>query len=214
MSPSDDVTVLIQRLKKGDREAVGLLWERYVRRLLGLARKKLGSFARGAADEEDVALSAFKSFCLRAEKDAFARLEDRDDLWQILALITTRKVADLLARESAAKRGGGRVCGESAVGAADGSGDGQGMDQVPGRELSPAEVAELVDEYRQMLKELGDDTERQVAVWKLEGYTNKEIAERLECSVSTVERKLGLIRDAWRGRNEHGDGRDGAARIS
>src|SRR5262249_48736268 len=66
MSPSDEVTLLIQRLKRGDREAAAWLWEGYVRRLLGLARKKLGTFPRRAADEEDVALSAFNSFCLRA----------------------------------------------------------------------------------------------------------------------------------------------------
>jgi DNA-directed RNA polymerase specialized sigma24 family protein len=36
-----------------------------------------------------------------------------------------------------------------------------------------------------------------VATWKLEGYTNDEIAARLGCVTSTVERKLARIRTMW-----------------
>jgi DNA-directed RNA polymerase specialized sigma24 family protein len=36
-----------------------------------------------------------------------------------------------------------------------------------------------------------------VATFKLEGYTNEEIADRLGCVVSTVERKLARIRGKW-----------------
>ena len=32
---------------------------------------------------------------------------------------------------------------------------------------------------------------------KLDGWTNTEIAERLDISVRTVQRKLDLIRDRW-----------------
>ena len=42
---------------------------------------------------------------------------------------------------------------------------------------------------------------RNVAVWKLEGYTSEEIAPRLKGgegrSLATVERKLALIRTLW-----------------
>ena len=34
-------------------------------------------------------------------------------------------------------------------------------------------------------------------LWKLEGYTNPEIAEQLECTLRTVERKLERIRAYW-----------------
>jgi DNA-directed RNA polymerase specialized sigma24 family protein len=214
MSPDDDVTGLIRRLKNGDREAAGCLWETYVRRVIGLARKKLRSHPRRAADEDDVAQCVFYSFCWRAEQDGFAELEDRDDLWQILALITTRKVADLVTRETAPKRGGGKVGGHSAFPGSDDSSAGPGIEQMPGRELSPAETAELVEEYRHMLDELGDDRLRQVARWKLEGHTNEEIAEQLECAVSTVERKLVLIRDVWKGRMSQDGDCNGQARIS
>jgi DNA-directed RNA polymerase specialized sigma24 family protein len=47
------------------------------------------------------------------------------------------------------------------------------------------------------LGRLGDDTLRQVALLKLEGYENAEIAARLNCALRTVERKLNLIRALW-----------------
>jgi DNA-directed RNA polymerase specialized sigma24 family protein len=90
--------------------------------------------------------------------------------------------------------------------------NGPGIEQVSGRERSPAEIAELNEEYRRILDELGDDVLRRVACWKVEGRTNDEIAERLECSVATVERKVALIRDIWRDRNGRAGSRDRPAR--
>jgi DNA-binding CsgD family transcriptional regulator len=44
---------------------------------------------------------------------------------------------------------------------------------------------------------LGDESLCQVAVCKMEGCTNDEIAERLDCSRRTVARKLETIRIIW-----------------
>ena len=51
--------------------------------------------------------------------------------------------------------------------------------------------------YVGAFKTLEDDGLRQIAVWKMEGYENDEIARRLGCGVRTVERKLGVIRAIW-----------------
>ncbi|MBI1915085.1 MAG: hypothetical protein HYS12_10160 [Planctomycetes bacterium] len=80
MSSAGDVTRWLQQLKAGDHDAVQPLWERYFRRLVGLARDRLRKLPRRTADEEDVALSAFDSFCRRAEEGRFPRLDDRDGL--------------------------------------------------------------------------------------------------------------------------------------
>jgi hypothetical protein len=48
-----------------------------------------------------------------------------------------------------------------------------------------------------LLDLLGDKTLRQVAVWKMEGYGNHEIANKLACSLRTVARKLEAIRILW-----------------
>ena len=42
-----------------------------------------------------------------------------------------------------------------------------------------------------------DGPHRQVALWKMEGLTNAEIAGRLDVTPRTVERKLGRIRTLW-----------------
>ena len=50
-----------------------------------------------------------------------------------------------------------------------------------------------------MLARLRDPLLRQLAVWKLEGYTNAEIAVRLGCSEPTVRRRLAIIRRLMKG---------------
>ena len=75
----------------GDAAAAGPLWEAYFARLVAVARGRLRAAPRAAADEEDVALSAFDSFCRGVEGGRFPRLGDRDDLWQVLFVITDRR---------------------------------------------------------------------------------------------------------------------------
>ena len=73
--PTDDaVTIWLGRLQAGQSSAARPLWEAYFHRLVGLARKRLRDAPRRAADEEDVALSAFDSFCRNAEA---GRVPDR-----------------------------------------------------------------------------------------------------------------------------------------
>src|SRR5262249_35194380 len=157
--------------------------------MVGLARARLRGRPRGA-DEEDVALSAFDSFCKGAERGRFPRLDDRDDLWRLLLALTERKAVDLLRRENRQKRGGGTVVEEGAVAGAG------GLDHLAGREPSPAFAAELAEEFCHRLEVL-DEELRTIAVWKLEGDTTEEIAVRLDCAPRTVERKLRLIRSLW-----------------
>src|SRR6516165_4182356 len=103
------VTRWISALKQGDQAAASGLWESYFRRLVGLARARLRDAPRRIADEEDVALSAFDSFCRGAQAGRFPRLDDRNDLWQVLVVITVRKAIDLRKYEGRPSRNSGRV---------------------------------------------------------------------------------------------------------
>ena len=188
------VTALVERVKAGDHEAVRLLWQRYYPRLVGLARKKLQAAPRRVADEEDAALSAFNSFCRRAEQGQFPDLKDRDGLWALLVVITVRKSADQVKHQQRVKEGGGKVHGDSALRAADGNSGAGGFDALEGDDPTPEEAAILAEEVENLLGRLRDPRLRQVAVWKLEGYTNAEIAQRQACSLPTVERRLVIIR--------------------
>jgi DNA-directed RNA polymerase specialized sigma24 family protein len=55
----------------------------------------------------------------------------------------------------------------------------------------------LRDDCRTLLDALDDDQLRHIALLKLEGYTNQEIAVKLDCVERTVERKLERIRRKW-----------------
>jgi RNA polymerase sigma factor (sigma-70 family) len=185
MTSFGSVTRWLRQLQDGDRAAVQKLWEGYFARLVGLARDKLRQ--RGlrvaVADEEDVALSAFDSFCRGAEQGRFPRLDDRDDLWQLLVVIASRKVSDLAQYEEREKRDRHRTRPL----------DSDDVRDLLGGEPDPAVAAEVAEEYQRLLSRL-DDRERKVAELKMAGHTNDEIARKLGCSLSAVELRLRIIR--------------------
>jgi DNA-directed RNA polymerase specialized sigma24 family protein len=191
MSSPGSVTAWVAALGAGDPLAAQQLWEGYFRRLVGLARHKLGGRPRAAADEEDVALSAFDSFCRGAAGGRFPRLSDRDDLWQLLVLLTARKACRLVRHEGRQKRGGNAVRHLSALAEGD-----AGVAEAVGREPTPEFAAKVAEECRRRLEAL-DEGLRAVALAKMEGYTNPEIAARLGVVERTVERRLRLIRKLW-----------------
>jgi DNA-directed RNA polymerase specialized sigma24 family protein len=200
MAAEDDgsITRWIGDLKAGGDSAAQHLWERYFNRLVHLARSRLRSVRRAGAihDEEDAALSAFDSFCRGAASGRYPQLADRDELWRLLVVITVRKVLGQLKRQSAQKRAGGRLVGESALIGGDAAG-GAGLDLIAGNEPSPELAAQVVDEYRRLRGGLRTEALRRVLDLRLEGYTREEIAQRLGCAERALKRKLELIREAW-----------------
>jgi DNA-directed RNA polymerase specialized sigma24 family protein len=197
MAADDSVTFWMTQLKAGDDAAAQKLWESYFHRLVALARQRLRGSRRREADEEDVALSAFDSFCRGAGEGQFPRLADRDDLWQVLVLLTARKALYQVEREHCLKRGGA-VRGESAfLDLANEDSAEAGIEQVIGHEPSPGFAVQVADECDRLLGRLGDPGLRAIALWKMEGYTNEEIGQKLGCAVATVERRLQLIRKLW-----------------
>ncbi len=181
----NSVTTWLQILKTGDEQAAQPLFERYFSRLVELARERLRGMPTAARDEEDVALSAFHTFCEAASHNRFPKLDNRDDLWKLLVTITARAAVNQRRAELAAKRGG-------ALDRVD-----MLLDEVIGPEPDPQFAAAVADEFRKLMADLGADDLRAVAQAKLEGFTNEEIASRLGISLRSVERKLMLIRGLW-----------------
>ena len=195
------VTCWLGNLKEGDLAAAQPLWERYFARLVGVARGKLKKVRRTSAgeDEEDAALSAFNSFCGGMARGRFPQLADRDDLWKLLVVITARKAMAQAQREGRKKRGGGRVVDEAVL-FGQGSGDDgslAGLERIAGDGPSPEFAAMMAEECQRLLDSLDDDSLRQVALSRMEGYTNDEIADQLGCARRTIARRLDLIRKTW-----------------
>jgi DNA-directed RNA polymerase specialized sigma24 family protein len=190
MTAGGSVTCWLGQLQAGNRAAAEELWQRYFRRLVGLARKRLEGAPRRVADEEDVALSAFDSFCRNAEGGRFPDLQDRDGLWQLLVTITARKACHLLRDAARLKRGGGIVAEPR-------QNEEPSLEEVVGSEPTPEFAAQVAEEYQRLLKQLPNAELEAVAVWKMEGYSNDEIAAKLSCAPRSVQRKLELIRKTW-----------------
>jgi DNA-directed RNA polymerase specialized sigma24 family protein len=198
MSNMGSVTLWIGQLKAGTRAAAQPLWQNYFQQLVTRARHTLAGAARRAADEEDVALSAFDSFYRAAEQGRFPDLKDRDDLWQLLVVITDRKACDAAKHERRARRGGGNVVTEGDLVGKGADDEGQApLAAMPAQEPSADFALQAAEEYERLLNMLGDPDLRRVAVRKMEGYTVEEIAAELERVPRTVKRWLRMIRQTW-----------------
>lgn len=194
MEADGSVTHWIYELKSGHPHAAQRLWERYYERLVRLARVELHGCNRRVSDEEDVALSVFDAFCRAAENGRFPDLADRDSLWRLLVRMAARKAIDLRRHETRKRRGGGEIRGESALGPAGRSEDAQAIAEVVGDLPTPEFCAIMSEQIQNLMAILNDDQLRELALGKMEGYTNDEMAQRLGCSLRTIERRLRLIR--------------------
>lgn len=202
---SGDVTAWIRSMGVGDESAAAELWQYCFPRLLRYSRKKLPGHLRRVLDDEDVALSAFKSFCMGTAEGSFGEIQGRDELWKLLYCITSRKAQGYIEYQNRLKRGGGRVNGESVFDAAGEGGVPGGINEIADpyhQHESPNAKAEFSNQCQYLLDKLGDDTLQTVALLRIEGHSVDEIAIRLGCAKRSVERRLRLIRTIWQGELE------------
>ncbi len=176
------VTRLIRDLHAGRESAAGGLLEVYFERLVQLARKRLSGLPGMMGYEEDVALRSFHSLCRRIQRqDRPLQLSDRDELWRLLATRTISRAIDLIRRHKP----------QEVAGAHD-------VEQLLNREPTPEEAAEMADECHRLLDLLDDPELRRIALMKVEGYTDEEVAAQLDCVPRTIERKIRRIRMLWK----------------
>jgi len=191
MSADGSITHCLELLCQGDAEAARTIWQRFFPQLVQQARRQLGPAVCRAAVEEDVALSALDRFCRAAQAGDFPDLADRDSLWRLLLQITNHRALDLARRERRLRRGGVDAAASRRL-------TGGGVATLTAREPGPELTVQMAEAYRQLMDRLDDASLQALAAAKMEGCTNQELAQRLGCSVRTVERRLRLIRDVWR----------------
>jgi RNA polymerase sigma factor (sigma-70 family) len=184
------VTFWLSQLRLGQGHAAQKLWERYYERLVRLAQKRMARSPKRVEDEEDVVQSAFATFCANLANGRFPQLQDRHDLWRLLIIITARKATNCVRRGKTLKRGGPFAQGGQHFYSLQ-------LEQIVGDEPSPDFALQAAETVRILLDNLPTPSMRVLAISKLEGYTNDEIAERLGCSLRTVERRLQVIRELW-----------------
>jgi len=198
MSMSDSthqsVTVLLSQLRQGSGDAAADLWRRYFERLVVVANKWLLDSPRRMADEEDVAVDVFYSLCDGVKNGRFDQLDNRDELWKLLVVMTRHKALNQLRHQTAKKRGGLAVRGESVFQFDAGN---VGLDILIGDDPTPADLTEIREEQNRLLDLLEDDSHRHVVQYRLQGFSIDETAKKLGISPRSVKRKLALVRQTW-----------------
>jgi DNA-directed RNA polymerase specialized sigma24 family protein len=200
-NPPGSVTRLLGRLRSEDpqvrNEAAAAIWKGYCAVLLDLACQNLDRRLQRRVGADDIVQRTFQSFFLRQQRGQF-QLTDRHDLLRLLVQMTLNKARSAATRETRRRRDYRRDQTPSTAAAEPGEEDGWLLAQVAKGAPTPDEAAALAEEAERRLAQLPDDL-RRIALFKLEGNTNEEIAAlpEMSCSVRTVERKLRLIREAW-----------------
>ena len=184
----EESIALLGRYRSGDSEAASAIFERYVSRLIGLARNRMSERLSQRVDPEDVVQSVYRSFFCKA-RDGRYELEKSGDLWRLLAGITVNKVLKQAERHRQQKRS---LASEQPLG---------GGEQFPAatefmaREPAPDEAAALVDELEAVTRSL-EPHERKILELKLQGEEVDAIAVAVQRSDRTVRRTLEKIKSA------------------
>jgi len=185
------VTRWIDLLASGDPAAVEFLWRRYFQRMVRLANSRIRRLTGAEADGEDIALSAFHGFYAAARRGDFPDLDDRESLWRVLVTCTLNRSRNLAARNSAQKRS--QPLQKAPLS--------DSINQSTGQRDVAAELVDASDELLFLLQLLDHEDStgelRQIALWKLEGLSNDQIAKQLKRRNSLVGQKLRLIRLLW-----------------
>lgn len=189
------VTIWIKELRTGNNDVAQKLWERYLDRLINLAADRLRNSPKRKADEEDLVLCAFEEFRTKASRGRYPKLNDREDLWQVLVQVVEMRAIDHFRREVAYQK---RVATESDLQSPDASDSvAAPIQRISDREPTPAEAASFADALVMLLARLETDELRCIARMRLAGMSDSEVAQKLQRSLRTVERRLKYIREKW-----------------
>jgi len=168
---------LLHLYQAGQSDAATAIFDRYVARLIALARSRIGPKLKRRIDAEDVVQSAYRSFFVHAKKNEY-QLAESGDLWRLIASITLNKLYSQVEKQTAAKRSIDRE--ESA-------------DSVAYNAISPeptaAEVVAVLEQLHLATKGLSAD-ELFAITASLQGQSVAEISVSLKKSDRTIRRLL------------------------
>lgn len=174
--PSDQS--LIVRLRSGDESAASEVYDRYAKRVFGLVHQQMADRLRAQVQPEDIVQSVFKSV-FRGINTGNYDAPAGGTLWQLMAIVAVHKVRRNARRRTALRRDARRTQSLDAMEKFDTPDD-----------FTPEEFESAVREAIEDLK----DTEQDVVLLRVQGYSVEEIAAKLERSRRSIERALQNIR--------------------
>lgn len=191
------VSLWIDELRQADETAARKVWEHFSARLHQSARNHLRAKTRRVYDEEDVVLSMFQSLCQGLAEGRFPNLHDRDSLWRLMLVITGRKITNRHRHDQRQRRDDRRTLTDSVFSDRQLDQGKQMGDGLLSREPTPEFVAELHETSERLFAAIDEPDLKEIAMLRIEGYNDSEIADRLNCSRRTVQRRLTMIRQLW-----------------
>ena len=187
MTADDQSVKLLQRFRDGDDQAAEELFDRYVQRLVALARTRLSDRMKRRVEPEDVVQSVYRSFFRKAGEGHFT-LGKSGDLWRLLATITIMKVRGQVEFHTAKKRG---VYSETNLSE---SSESTFNPEAVARDPSPEDAIAMIEELEFVMNDL-DETQRRILELSLQNLSEEQICEEVQRSGRTVRRTLQKIRD-------------------
>jgi RNA polymerase sigma-70 factor (ECF subfamily) len=184
---TDSFIDFLTGLQDRDDAAAREFFERYTRQLVALALRHIDPRLRHRVEPEDVVQSAYKSFFLRYDAGK-VELVNWNSLWGLLTRITMRKCSERAAYHRAKRRDAAREASPP-------SEESASCREPRGREPTPIDAAVLGETVEQLFAEL-DEEERPILEMSLQGYTTREISER----IGRAERTIRLLREGIRHR--------------
>jgi RNA polymerase sigma-70 factor (ECF subfamily) len=173
---------LVKHFQEGSESAARDLFDKYCERLMKLARRRIGHKMASRFDPEDVVQSAFRTFFTRVRNDEFV-FANEDDTFKLLVRITVRKTLRRIEHHSADKRNPAAEAGKPT----DGS---EQFAYIAAQEPTAEMEIALIDELEKFMTQF-KPMEREVLELKVQGYSNVEIAEKL----NTYDRKIRRVID-------------------
>jgi len=186
MPPTESFRGLIDQLQAGDNTAAAEVFNRFGRRILGLARRQLHSSLRSKVDPEDVLQSVFRSFFSRQRTGRFA-IENWDSLWGILMVMTLRKCRRRIQYHRADRRDAQRETRW------DENPEAEGDPGLFARDPTPSEASILVELVGRLMRDLPEE-DRAILTLHLQGHTIAEIKAHTGRAMRTIRRVLERIR--------------------
>ena len=198
MSQSSTTSRYLDGLRQGDNQAFQRICDRYYDQLSQIAERKLGGRTRRVVDEFAIANEVLHEFLRRTERGDFAEVTNHDELLPLLIRLTHDRVVDEIRRFCAQKRGGGQTRGDSVMESPSKIGEMNGHHHFRGLVETPSTRQILADELDAIMKRLPDEKMQAILMLRSEGYTEEEMAEELDVSVATIQRKRRRIKDLLR----------------
>lgn len=168
---------LLKQYQAGESAAATAIFDRYVEKLMALARARISPQLQRRLDPQDVVQSAFRSFFVHAKNRDY-QLTRSGDLWRLLARTTLNKLYGQVEKQTAERRSVRREVPD----------DFQLADFAT-HDPTIVEVVALGEQLRLILAGLSHE-ERVVLLLTLQGQSTTDICKELARSERTVRRHL------------------------